>query len=137
MSASATGRRRHVVIVGCGGLSAVKTLGRAAVDITVIDRTNHHLVQPLLHQGLLQVTAFAPPQMPRAPRPRSDARPPLWVVLPPSPASVSHRGSNRLRSAAASPSRSGELHAKVVVPKPRSGAAERYRPGLAKADNLP
>jgi NADH dehydrogenase len=52
MSAAATGRRRHVVIVGCGfgGLSAVKTLGRAAVDITVIDRTNHHLVQPLLHQ---------------------------------------------------------------------------------------
>jgi NADH dehydrogenase len=52
MSASATSRRHHVVIVGCGfgGLSAAKTLGRAAVDITVIDRTNHHLVQPLLHQ---------------------------------------------------------------------------------------
>jgi NADH dehydrogenase len=52
MSASATGRRRHVVIIGCGfgGLSAAKSLGRAAVDITVIDRTNHHLVQPLLHQ---------------------------------------------------------------------------------------
>ena len=52
MSASATGRRHHVVIVGCGfgGLSAAKTLGRAAVDVTVIDRTNHHLVQPLLHQ---------------------------------------------------------------------------------------
>jgi NADH:quinone reductase (non-electrogenic) len=52
MSASATGRRPHVVIVGCGfgGLSAAKTLGRAAVDVTIIDRTNHHLVQPLLHQ---------------------------------------------------------------------------------------
>ena len=52
MSASATGRRHHVVIVGCGfgGLSAAKTLGHAAVDVTVIDRTNHHLVQPLLHQ---------------------------------------------------------------------------------------
>jgi NADH dehydrogenase len=52
ISASATGRRRHVVIIGCGfgGLSAAKTLGRAAVDVTVIDRTNHHLVQPLLHQ---------------------------------------------------------------------------------------
>ena len=52
MSASATGRRRHVVIIGCGfgGLSAARTLGRAAVDVTVIDRTNHHLVQPLLHQ---------------------------------------------------------------------------------------
>ncbi len=52
MSAPATGRRHHVVIVGggFGGLSAAKTLGRAAVDVTVIDRTNHHLVQPLLHQ---------------------------------------------------------------------------------------
>jgi len=52
MSAAAAGRRYHVVIVGCGfgGLSAAKTLRRAAVDVTVIDRTNHHLVQPLLHQ---------------------------------------------------------------------------------------
>jgi NADH:ubiquinone reductase (H+-translocating) len=40
------------VIVGCGfgGLSAAKALRRADVDVTVIDRTNHHLVQPLLHQ---------------------------------------------------------------------------------------
>ena len=52
MSASARGCRNHVVIVGCGfgGLAAAKALGRAAVDVTVIDRTNHHLVQPLLHQ---------------------------------------------------------------------------------------
>jgi NADH:ubiquinone reductase (H+-translocating) len=52
MGVSATGRRHNVVIVGCGfgGLYAAKTLGRAAVDVTVIDRTNHHLVQPLLHQ---------------------------------------------------------------------------------------
>jgi NADH dehydrogenase len=49
--ASITGRHR-VVIVGCGfgGLSAAKALRRADVDVTVIDRTNHHLVQPLLHQ---------------------------------------------------------------------------------------
>ena len=51
-SASATSRRHHVVMIGAGfgGLSAAKTLGRTAVDVTVIDRTNHHLVQPLLHQ---------------------------------------------------------------------------------------
>ena len=42
----------RVVIIGCGfgGLEAVKTLSRAAVDITVVDRTNHHLFQPLLYQ---------------------------------------------------------------------------------------
>ena len=52
ISTAATGRRPHVVIVGCGfgGLSAARSLGRAEVDVTVIDRTNHHLVQPLLHQ---------------------------------------------------------------------------------------
>lgn len=44
--------RPRVVIVGAGfgGLSAAKTLARAAADIIVIDRENHHLFQPLLYQ---------------------------------------------------------------------------------------
>ena len=44
--------RHRVVIVGCGfaGLAAAKALKRAPVDVTVIDRTNHHLFQPLLYQ---------------------------------------------------------------------------------------
>ncbi len=44
--------RPHVVIVGAGfaGLSAAQGLSRAAVDVTVIDRQNHHLFQPLLYQ---------------------------------------------------------------------------------------
>lgn len=42
----------HVVIVGAGfgGLAAAKALRRARVQVTVIDRTNHHLFQPLLYQ---------------------------------------------------------------------------------------
>src|SRR5579875_404304 len=42
----------RVVIVGSGfgGLHAVKGLRGAPVDITLIDRTNHHLFQPLLYQ---------------------------------------------------------------------------------------
>jgi NADH dehydrogenase len=42
----------HVVIIGCGfgGLAAARILGRATVRVTVIDRTNHHLFQPLLYQ---------------------------------------------------------------------------------------
>jgi NADH dehydrogenase len=42
----------HVVIVGSGfgGLEAAKKLGKEAVRVTVIDRTNHHLFQPLLYQ---------------------------------------------------------------------------------------
>jgi NADH dehydrogenase len=41
-----------VLIIGCGfgGLEAVKALSKAAVNITLIDRTNHHLFQPLLYQ---------------------------------------------------------------------------------------
>jgi len=44
--------RPHVVIIGGGfaGLSAAKTLAKADVRITLIDRTNHHLFQPLLYQ---------------------------------------------------------------------------------------
>jgi NADH dehydrogenase len=42
----------QVLIIGCGfgGLEAVKALSKAPVDITLIDRTNHHLFQPLLYQ---------------------------------------------------------------------------------------
>lgn len=42
----------HVVIVGggFGGLYAAKALGRAPVQVTVIDKRNFHLFQPLLYQ---------------------------------------------------------------------------------------
>ncbi len=55
----------HVVIVGCGfgGLFAARALKRAPVRITVIDRTNHHLFQPLLYQvatGILSEGQIAP-----------------------------------------------------------------------------
>jgi NADH dehydrogenase len=42
----------HVVIIGggFGGLSAAKTLRNADVRVTLIDRRNHHVFQPLLYQ---------------------------------------------------------------------------------------
>ena len=45
-------KRPHIVIVGCGfgGIEAARALAKADVDVTVIDRTNHHLFQPLLYQ---------------------------------------------------------------------------------------
>jgi len=45
-------KRHRVVIVGAGfgGLSVVKSLKGAPVDIVVIDQRNHHLFQPLLYQ---------------------------------------------------------------------------------------
>jgi NADH:quinone reductase (non-electrogenic) len=42
----------RVLIVGCGfgGLFAARALRKAPVEVTVVDRTNHHLFQPLLYQ---------------------------------------------------------------------------------------
>lgn len=64
--ARATGSPHRVVIVGggFGGLYAAKALRRAPVDVTVIDRVNHHLFQPLLYQlstGILTEGEIAPP----------------------------------------------------------------------------
>ena len=39
-----------IVGAGFGGLEAAKKLGQEAVRVTVIDRTNHHLFQPLLYE---------------------------------------------------------------------------------------
>ncbi len=50
--APARGARLRVVIVGAGfgGLYAARALEGASVNVTVIDRRNHHLFQPLLYQ---------------------------------------------------------------------------------------
>src|SRR3954452_6321485 len=59
-------RVHHVVIVGggFGGLNAARALRRAAVQITLIDRRNFHLFQPLLYQvatgGLSPANIAAP-----------------------------------------------------------------------------
>ena len=45
-------RRPHVVVIGggFGGLATAQALARAPVSVTLIDRRNHHLFQPLLYQ---------------------------------------------------------------------------------------
>jgi len=61
-----TSARPHIVIVGCGfgGLEATRALHGADVDVTVIEKTNHHLFQPLLYQvataGLAAPSIAAP-----------------------------------------------------------------------------
>ena len=54
-------RRPRVVIVGggFGGLHAAKGLARQPVDVTVVDRRNHHTFQPLLYQVALAVLSPA------------------------------------------------------------------------------
>src|SRR3954451_7457660 len=57
--------RHRVVVVGggFGGLNVTRGLDGADVDVTVVDRTNHHLFQPLLYQvaaGILPPGLIAP-----------------------------------------------------------------------------
>ncbi len=58
--------RHRVVIVGggFGGLAAARFLGYVPVDVTLVDRRNHHLFQPLLYQlatGMLSPGQIAMP----------------------------------------------------------------------------
>lgn len=52
MTTQTPAARARIVIIGCGfgGLEATKALRHANVDITVVDKQNHHLFQPLLYQ---------------------------------------------------------------------------------------
>ena len=51
LAAAPSGRPRVVIVgAGFGGLTAAKALSRAPVDVTLIDRRNYHLFQPLLYQ---------------------------------------------------------------------------------------
>jgi NADH dehydrogenase len=59
-------RRQHLVIVGAGfaGLACARALQGGPYQVTVLDRRNHHLFQPLLYQvatGLLEPAAVATP----------------------------------------------------------------------------
>src|SRR5689334_17781062 len=59
-------KTHHVVIVGggFGGLYAAKKLARMPIDLTVLDRRNFHLFQPLLYQvatGALSPANIAAP----------------------------------------------------------------------------
>ena len=64
MSDTAAPHRVVIVGGGFGGLFAAKFLRHAPVQVTLVDRTNHHVFQPLLYQlatGILSEGAVAPP----------------------------------------------------------------------------
>ena len=44
--------RPRVLVIGCGfgGIEAVRAVSKAGAEITLLDRTNPHLLQPLLYQ---------------------------------------------------------------------------------------
>jgi NADH dehydrogenase len=59
--AARTNRRPRVAVVGGGfaGINAAMELGKMPVDVTIIDRRNHHTFQPLLYQVALAVLSPA------------------------------------------------------------------------------
>ena len=63
--------RPRVIIIGggFGGLTAARALKRAPVDVTLVDRRNHHVFQPLLYQ--VATAALSPGEI---------ASPIRWIV---------------------------------------------------------
>src|SRR5206468_6317613 len=63
---TAAAQARHRVVIvggGFGGLFATKALAMAPVDVTLVDRHNYHLFQPLLYQvstGILSEGQIGP-----------------------------------------------------------------------------
>ena len=66
-------KRPRVVIVGggFGGLAAAKALGKAPVEVILIDRTNHSVFAPLLYQVATSSTRAVANQFPN---PRDSAK---------------------------------------------------------------
>src|SRR3977135_541920 len=53
-------KHAHTVVIvggGFGGLAAAKALRHTSAEVILIDRSNHHLFQPLLYQGAPSVLA--------------------------------------------------------------------------------
>ena len=64
-SGALSARRPKVVVIGggFGGVNVTRQLAKADVDVTIVDRTNHHLFQPLLYQvatGIMPEGLIAP-----------------------------------------------------------------------------
>jgi NADH dehydrogenase len=76
-----TAHRHRVVIIGggFGGLAAIQALKGADVDITIIDRRNHHLFQPLLYQ--VATTSLSPSEIAWPIRQLVRHRPEVTTVL--------------------------------------------------------
>jgi NADH dehydrogenase len=68
MVVASSSARKQVVVVGAGfgGMAVMQALKGADADITLVDRTNHHLFQPLLYQ--VATAALSPAEIATASR---------------------------------------------------------------------
>ena len=81
MASNVAPQRSRVVIIGAGfgGLSAAKTLSGGPFDVTLVDRYNYHLFQPLLYQ--VATAALSPADIASPIRTIFRRRPNVSVVL--------------------------------------------------------
>jgi NADH dehydrogenase len=131
-------QRKHVVIVGggFGGLSCARALARADVDVTLIDRQNHHLFQPLLYQ--VAMAGLSPSEIAMPIRSIVRKQKNIHVLL----AEVQHIDLEQ-RKLFYSPSPDGaptEYDYLVLAPGARThyfghGDWEQYAPGLKSIDD--
>jgi NADH dehydrogenase len=73
--------RKQIVVVGAGfgGMAVVQALRGTAADVTLVDRTNHHLFQPLLYQ--VATAALSPAEIATASRVLVRAYPNTTVLM--------------------------------------------------------
>ncbi len=74
-------KRKRIVVIGSGfgGMAAVKGLKRIDAEITLVDRTNHHLFQPLLYQ--VATAALSPADIATASRALLRHQPNVGVLM--------------------------------------------------------
>src|SRR5205809_2334421 len=73
--------RKHIVVLGAGfgGLTFCQHLRAPAARVTVVDRTNHHLFQPLLYQ--VATAGLSAPEIAQPIRSILADRPDLTVLM--------------------------------------------------------
>jgi NADH dehydrogenase len=81
MGSKGTDQKKHIVVVGAGfgGLSFCQNFPRDEARITLIDRTNHHLFQPLLYQ--VATCGLSAPEIAQPVRSILSNRPDITVLL--------------------------------------------------------
>ncbi|HOX56737.1 MAG TPA: NAD(P)/FAD-dependent oxidoreductase [Candidatus Paceibacterota bacterium] len=77
----AADRKTHIVVLGAGfgGLTFCQRFRHASARVTVVDRTNHHLFQPLLYQ--VATAGLSAPEIAQPIRSILSARPEVTVLL--------------------------------------------------------
>ena len=74
-------KRQHVVVLGAGfgGLTFCKRFRHPNARVTLVDRTNHHLFQPLLYQ--VAAAGLSAPEIAQPVRSILSGRPDITVLL--------------------------------------------------------